>query len=116
MTECNGKRIIRMLPRGRQSSSVLRYLAEHEVRAINSTLIASRRRGLKQLVKGALRGAEVACESVQIPIPIERLQIFAVKFQRLGVGLPRTLWIAQARDGTEVAIRCGCGFAVLLKS
>ena len=57
-------------------------------------------RGLKQSVKGALRSPEVARESVQIAIPIERLQIFAVKFQRLGVGLPRMFWIAQARDGT----------------
>ena len=83
---------------------------------MDSAWIASRRRGLKQPVKRALRSAEVASESVQISIPIERLQIFAVKFQRLGVGLPRMLWIAQARDGTQVAIGCGCGFAVLLKS
>src|SRR5262249_30521989 len=46
---------------------------------------------------------------------IECLQILAVIFQRFRVGLPRPLWIAKARDGTEVAVGGSGALAILLK-
>jgi hypothetical protein len=64
MTERDGKRLFGMLPRGRQASSALRHLTEHEVRAIDSALIVSRRRSIKQPCEGALRGDKVAGEKL----------------------------------------------------
>ncbi len=51
-----------------------------------------------------MRSAEVACEKVEISVPIERLRILAVIFQRFRVRLARPLWITKPRDGTEVAV------------
>ena len=90
-------------------------MTEHQVCAIDSALIATHCRSLEQSRNGALRGAEVAREKVQIPVPIERLRIVAVVFQRFRVRLPRPLWITKARNGTEVTVGGGSDLAILLK-
>src|SRR5262249_3625439 len=93
----------------------LHYVTEPEVRAIDSALIAKLCRSFQQSCQVALRDAKVSREKVQISVPIERLRVLAVIFQRFRVRLARSLWITKARDGTEVAVGGSGGLAILLK-